>query len=355
MLTRLRFPLLLWLFTHVAIVGLAALSIFLWPHVYIANGSVAAPQLALVNGLCQWDCRFYGAIAAQGYPDPGLTNFWPMLSLYARPLVWLHLSGAAAVIVVANLASLIAYVSIYRVFELSSDETGARWGLTMFAAYPFAFFFGVGYTETLMVAAGAGAMWLALTGRHVQAGVAFAAGVLARAPGTLAWLGLAAVQLRDRTAWRTRAALAIPVGVAALWPLWTYVHFHDPLLWLHARKLWGWHANLDVVRGIGHWRDNARMLLVYPVFALIPAAGVIGLLVERRFWPLAAIALPTFALFCIVGAYGLGRYSASVWPAFLPLGLWLSRRPSLQTPILVALALFQGLFLHLFVHAYELQ
>ncbi|HEX8954051.1 MAG TPA: mannosyltransferase family protein [Polyangia bacterium] len=354
MLARFRFPLTLWLATHVAIVGIAALSIFLWPHVYTATGSVAR-DLTLVDGLCPWDCRFYGSIAANGYDLPAMSNFWPMLSLYARPLVWLHLSGNAAVVIVANLASLVAYVAIYRVFELVADEEAARWGLTMFAVYPFAFFFGAGYTETLMVAAGAGGMWLALAGRHVWASVAFAAGVLARAPGTLAWLGLASVQLRDRTPWRTRAALVIPIAAAALWPLYNWIHFHDALQWLHARNLWGWHASLNVFRAMHHWRDNARMLLVYPFFALIPAAGVVGLVVERRFWPLAAFALPTFALFCVMGAYALGRYSASVWPAFLPLGVWLARRPSWRTPVIVALTLFQGFFLHLFVHAYELQ
>ena len=56
-----------------------------------------------------------------------------------------------------------------------------------------------------------------------------------------------------------------------------------------------------------------------------------------------------------LGAYGLGRYSASVWPAFLPLGVWLTRRPSWKLPLVVVLAMFQGLFLHLFAHAYELQ
>ena len=109
------------------------------------------------------------------------------------------------------------------------------------------------------------------------------------------------------------------------------------------------------MRGLHHWRDNARMLLVYPVFGLLPALGVVGLVAERRWWPLAWIALPTFVLFCAMGAYAFGRYSASVWPAFLPLGVWLARRRSWQTPVVVVLALFQGLFLQLFVHAYELQ
>jgi len=353
-LARYRFPLVLWLATHAAIVAIAALSTFLWPFLYTATG--ATPRaLTLVDGLCQWDCGFYATIASRGYPQPGFTNFWPMLSVYARPLVWLHVSGSVAVIVVANLAALIAFIAVWRVFELMSDEAGARWGLTLFAVYPFSFFFAVGYTESLMIAAGAGGMWLALRGRHTSAALAFAAGVLSRAPATLGWLGLAAVQLRDRTRWRTRAALLIPIAVALLWPLWNWTHFHDPLQWLHARKLWGWHASLNVVTAMRHWHDNARMLLVYPLFALIPAAGVVGLVVERRFWPLASFALPTFVLFCVMGAYALGRYSASVWPAFLPLGVWLSRRPSLQTPVVVALALFQGFFLHLFVHAYELQ
>lgn len=97
------------------------------------------------------------------------------------------------------------------------------------------------------------------------------------------------------------------------------------------------------------------MLLVYPFFALLPAAGVIALMRQPRWRSLAAFAVPTFVLFCVMGAYGLGRYTASVWPAFLPLGVWLARRPSWQTPIVVVLALFQGLFLHLFAHAYELQ
>ncbi len=177
---------------------------------------------------------------------------------------------------------------------------------------------------------------------------------MSRAPATLGWLGLAAVQLRDKTRWRTRAALLIPVAVGALWPLYTWVHFGDPLLWMRERKLWGWHGHVSVIGGFRHWRD-ARMLVIYPFFALLPAAGVVGLLREPRWRPLAAIALPTFALFCVIGAYGFGRYTASVWPAFLPLGVWLSRRPTLQTPLLVALAIFQGLFLHLFAHAYELQ
>ena len=353
MLARFRFPLTVWAVTHATIIAIAGLTIYLWPYLYTAHGATAA-DIGPLDGLCAWDCLAYADLATKGYVRALDSNFWPMLSLYARPLVWLHASGQLAIVVVAQLASLVAYVSVYEVFLIFDGETGARWGLTFFVAYPFAFFFGVGYTETLMVAAGAGGMWLALRGRHTSAALAFAAGVLSRAPATLGWLGLAAVQLRDRTRWRTRAALLIPVAVGLLWPLYCWHRFGDPLQWMRSRHFWGWHAKLNIIRGFHFWRE-ARMLAVYPFFGLIPAAGIIGLVRERRYWPLAAIALPTFVLFCVIGAYGFGRYSASVWPAFLPLGLWLSRRPTLQVPILVAMCLFQGFFLHMFAHAYELQ
>lgn len=353
MLERSRFPLGLWLATRVAIVGVAGLSVFLWPHLYTPQGSVPV-GLSLVDGLCQWDCRTYAQIAARGYDLPIVTNFWPMLPLWARPLVWLHVPPLVAVVVAANAAALVGYVAIYHVFELLDGEQAARWGLTLFAAYPFAFFFGVGYTEPVMVAAGAGAMWLALRGRHAWAGVALAAGVLARMPASVGWLGLVAVQLRDRTGWRTKLWLVVPVAVGLLWPLFLWARFGDPLEFVHVRRLWGWHGSLSVPRGLVRWRE-ARMLLLYPFFALGPALGAIALTRQPRWRPLAAIALPLLVLFVAIGAYGLGRYTASMWPAFLPLGVWLARRPSLQTPIVVVLAMLQGLFLHLFAHAYELQ
>ncbi len=353
MLGRARYPLTLWLATHATIVAVAGLSIFLWPHIYTPTGSVT-PDIGFLDGLCAWDCRWYAKIAEQGYDVPFVTNFWPLLPWLARPLVWLHVPAMAAVVLVANAASLVAFVAIYRVFELVADEAAARAGLVLFAVYPFAFFFATGYTDALMVAASAGAMWLALRGRHAWAGVAFAAGVLARAPAAVGWLGIAAVQHEQRTSWRTRATLVIPVAVGLLWPLYNWIYFGDPLTWMHARKIWGWHGHVDVIHGMIRWRE-ARMLLVYPFFALLPVAGAIGLVRERRWWPLASFAVPMLALFFGMGAYGLGRYSASVWPAFLPLGVWLARRPSLQTPLFVVLAIFQGLFLHLYAHAYELQ
>ncbi len=348
------FPVRLWLATRIAVFTVAGLSVFLWPHLYTPTGTIAF-DLGLGDALCVWDCREYAEIARTGYGIPIMTNFWPMLPVLARPLVWLHLSSVWAVIAVGNACALGAYVAIYRVFAMLDGDDAARWGLTLLACYPFAFFGASGFTEPVMMCAAAAAMYLALRGRHVWAGVALAGGVLSRMPATLAWLGLVAVQWRDRPlGWRTRLGLVIPVAFAALWPAYLWWRFGDPLMWMHVRQIWGWHGHTNVIKGILRWRQG-RLMAVYPVIALAPVAGTLALLRERRWWPLAAFAVPQMALFLAIGAYGLGRYTSSVWPAFLPLGVWLARRPSLQTPVVIIWCLLQGLFLHLFAHSYEVQ
>ena len=53
----------------------------------------------------------------------------------------------------------------------------------------------------------------------------------------------------------------------------------------------------------------------------------------------------------MVGFWGLGRYSASCWPAFYAMGLLAAKRPTLFTVLLAMLAMFQGLFFYMFSHA----
>ena len=92
----------------------------------------------------------------------------------------------------------------------------------------------------------------------------------------------------------------------------------------------------------------------YLLFSLIPAAGAVALATRRSWAELAAYALALMLLFYVTGAEGLGRYSSSCWPAFLPLGVWLSKRLELQAPVLAGLGMFQGLFLYLFVHQFPI-
>ncbi len=89
-------------------------------------------------------------------------------------------------------------------------------------------------------------------------------------------------------------------------------------------------------------------------FALIPTLGAALLCTRKRWIELGANGAVLMIVVLSSGAAGMGRYSASCWPAFLPLGMWLAKRPSLQGPVLLFLALFQGLFFFLFSHQFRI-
>ena len=48
------------------------------------------------------------------------------------------------------------------------------------------------------------------------------------------------------------------------------------------------------------------------------------------------------------------RYEGKPRAAFVPLGVWLSRRPLLQTPVVASFALLQGMMFYLVQHQFSI-
>ena len=87
---------------------------------------------------------------------------------------------------------------LYRLVTFLEDEAAARWTLLLFISFPFAFFQAMAYPESLMVLFTALAVYLALRGRHLWAGVALGVGVLARHLSFFAGGSLLVAQLKQR-------------------------------------------------------------------------------------------------------------------------------------------------------------
>jgi hypothetical protein len=126
-------------------------------------------------------------------------------------------------------------------------------------------------------------------------------------------------------------------------------------VWLDVRRHWGNSAWW----GIHHFFTDSSVRLpeitFYVVVSIIPMCGAIMLLRHSRWRALAAFALPLMILLYAAGLAGLGRYSSSCWPAFLPLGSLLAGRPGLLLGSICAFALLQGMVLYLWVHLYPFQ
>jgi Gpi18-like mannosyltransferase len=353
------FPFALWVVTRISLLLLGYVSLMLMPGLR-DSVSVSLHELPALDALCCWDCGWFEHLATAGYEDANQTNFWPGLPMAARLLMKLTgMRVGFALLSISNLACLGAYLIIYRLFVRLDGVPAARAGLVLFAAYPFAFFHASGYPETIMIFTSALALSLAMSGRHGWAGIALGLGILSRHLTVLLGGGLLAAQLGQR-GWRrffrdpAFLALALPFVVAGIYLLYCQIVWGDALSFWRARDTWGQTAWWSIVEAIRQAKSRPHIVSFIP-FALVPIIGSVALLRFRKYRELAAATLPLVAVLCLIGAFALGRYSASCWPAFLPLGKWYLRHPRWQVPLLLFFGLGQGWFFFLHSHHFEIQ
>lgn len=86
----------------------------------------------------------------------------------------------------------------------------------------------------------------------------------------------------------------------------------------------------------------------------MPSLGALALLLRRRWAELASFAVFMMAVLWVMGVAGLGRYTASCWPAYLPLGVALARWRWLRLRLVLGFSMGQEIFFNLFVHQYPI-
>lgn len=122
-----------------------------------------------------------------------------------------------------------------------------------------ALFLGAVYSESLYLLLSVAAFLLAVRGNFVPAALVIGLAILTRSAGValLPAIGLLAWQAEERA--RNLAALAIAPAVAALWPLWLWIRFDDPFIFLEAqRETWGRELSLfGPLGGIGRGLEAA--------------------------------------------------------------------------------------------------
>src|SRR5262249_40940556 len=135
-------------------------------------------------------------------------------------------------------------VVIHRIFKRLEGEAVARLGLTLFAAYPFSFFQGAAYAESLMVLASSLALLLAIEGKHIRAGFVLGLGIMARHVTIFGGAGLLAAQLRQRGLRPSRflgstdfLGLVVPFLFVAAWSWYLGKKVGDPLAFWNARTM----------------------------------------------------------------------------------------------------------------------
>ena len=289
------------------------------------------------DGLIPWDGTWYRDLAALGYEHPqveGGIRFFPLWPLLGRLFGTIGDRPDIALVVLANLFALTAGMLLHR---LTLQETGnegvARRTVRLFALFPPAFVFVLGYSEALYLTLAIGFVLAARSRRWmVTAALGYLAGLTRPVAG---FLSLAAAVNAWRSDRRSPAALLAVISA----PLGSLTF----LIW-SAEALGDWRAPIDaqrelrgdlaepITRLIGAFVDGVQGDEGELFHGLAGVALIVAMVVMvRRLSPdLWVYAVPsTVLLIAADNLNSMQRYALSVFPIVIAAAI-ITRHSSLQ-------------------------
>jgi Mannosyltransferase (PIG-V) len=170
----------------------------------------------------RFDALWYLKTALNGYElnEPNIQHMplYPGLIRLLYEIIGGHIALSA--LIVSNVAFILALGYFYRLVRLDDDDATAWRATAYMAIFPTAFFFLVGYTESLLLLGAVGAFYYARQDNWLKAGLLGTICALARPQGFVILLPLALEFWRQhRDTWRqqwpkTLPLLLIPLSVA---------------------------------------------------------------------------------------------------------------------------------------------
>lgn len=331
------------------------------------------------DSFARWDSGSYFDIARFGYKfvEDGRSNlaFFPLYPLLMRYLALAMGGGRVRVymagIIISWTAFVLAMIMLHRLAKLEVPEGPSR-ALIYAAVFPFAFFFGVVYPESLFLLFSITAFYGFRTRQWWLGAAAGALATATRANGIFMLPSLALVAYRETrgdrgAAFRAGTALgATLLGVGA-YSLFVYNISGDPFEWAKAMTRWNWVPGsvpgsqplvtllIEVARSPYAFVTRAPSAVV----DLLNALTAIALLaMTPAIWQRFGPAYPTLMLINLYVPLssglleGIGRYAAVLFPV----ALWLAtlRGPFVRDGVLVVFAMFYVFCLVLFTKAYPL-
>lgn len=331
----------------------------------------------------RWDAQWYVGIARYGYfyspTAQSSAVFYPLLPLLMSALgAPLSLIDPVHPYLLAGMllswASFLAACCLF--YRLTWDRfgpTAARTAVLLLSVFPFAYFFGTAYTESIFLLF---AMIAFLGIERRQWWLAASAALLASATRpTGLFLGACVVlayaldwwKSGRRPRWDVFALLLTPLGWAA-YLAYCYVMFGDPFApmvtseagWRRGRLRWdGLLQGGYLLTHPDAWLTGTQFKpLLFGIYAVLTVLFLFSVIfIWRRLGPvytlyaLLGILVPILTCDVMVSE---GRYLSVIFPTFMVLGHALRRRPALRDALAVALACFLTLFAILFVLNFEM-
>lgn len=316
-----------------------------------------------------WDGTWYLQIAEHGYsyrPNHQSTvAFFPLYPVLVRVLGAALPGGVPLAAVLTTIVSGAAVLVLFHRWCAGRlSPSAARTATILLAVYPYAWFlYGAAYSDALFVALVLGAFVLVERDRPLWAGVVGAFATATRPTGVALLIGLVAVTLHRRGAFRSGFVqrlrpkdLGVLVAAAglAVWCAYLALRFKNPLAFVETEGAQGWDQAPGLHTWMKHWffwhlshdgwTDSLK--LVVQALACVGFLAAVPAVWKRFGWGygayvLAAVLLPTMSTSDFNGA---GRYLLAAFPVFAIVGGAIDPRPLLRraVPFVSAIGLVFG-------------
>lgn len=253
----------------------------------------------LVESAYSYDGAHYLRILHYGYwhPRPVMPShaFFPGLAWLATPLRWLTGSDAITVHVVATGTAVAAFIAVWGVTKVWTDERTARLAVVLLALFPSSLFLWAFYSEALFIALGAGAVWADRKGRRWVAALCFLGIATTRSVGILvpAVIVLARIiRMRRIDRWAVTYAAAGAAGLGAVL-LTMQVQVGSAFAFMGVQADWGRTVSwpwTSVIQGVENLTPQRGTVMVPALVARnfdlwsvgILVIGLVYLVVSRR-------------------------------------------------------------------------
>jgi len=326
---------------------LALMSAVLFPLVQEQQLTVLDRTHLLWDSFARYDSGWYFGIARYGYEfvEGGRSNlaFFPLYPLLMR-YVAIALGGGRRNVYLAGIliswtAFVLASILLYRLARRFVPDQDAQRAVIYLAVFPFAFFYGVVYSEALFLLLTVSAFLCFHNRRFILGGLAGAALSATRVNGILALPALAWVAWQmagSDPAARRRALVGIglvPIGLL-LYSGYVYSISGSFLEWMHSITRWNYYpggppwvplVNLLVPL----FKDPYGFVATTPGapydllngFAVVFTLAMLPLVKRRLGWPYVLLMVVNLWLPLSSGVLeGTGRYCSVLFPMFVALG-----------------------------------
>lgn len=356
---------LLWPAGLAIFAGIATLVFGVIAFDVLNNERASVPQI-----FSRWDTPHYEFLATKGYSaEPGddfKICFFPLFPWAAKLFLWLPGGPTTALLVVANLACMLAAVALNRLGRIELGPDAARLAVLAMLAAPASYFLHLGYTESLFLASSMGSFLFARRGQWAAAGVCAFAATLTRLTGIalvpallFEWLHQAGFK-PSRLRWSGLAVLSPALAVGIYLGI-NQATFGDPFRFLDMQSAhffrslsWPWIGLLADLNGF----RSAEPVSVWMICAAHVGAFVIGTV--GVVW--AAVSLrPSYAIyaagiwvltFCYSFWMSIPRLLLAMFPLYLLAGAALRGRPAVAFSVAFVSLLLYGLGLSQFVRGW---